>query len=653
MQCPNCSATTTLDSNFCPACGCSLQQNTAASNPATEHVNSKTDASGRDYGFVSQNIEQYNSYCNHPYSPTGTPINSPGASHRNGNAYDYNQRDTPAYSLHQIPNQQTSSQSTQFYASSVQSGNNHSAQAKTTPIKPLIITLIIALVIAILITAYFLITRQIPFNSTSKTTTSSNAFEPVEVDLPAEITSYFSTPDIQFSNDGTKCYIYGEGIDQPGLFLILDTATNTITDTIELETIPLDAVQSSDSSRIAIVAAERDINIEDEIEDDYYLTFIDVDSKTTKNVYLGQGVDAYYEDVPFIDDQPYFSIQYQIPSEDFYDLSFWLFRADLNTMTIQSIGDCSQFTLIGDAVDGSGVLLLTNSEYTYSDDIAALTVADYDDPTNENLWQTLIDNVDDGTISLSKDGKSLLIQHVEYESDERPKSDTETYVIVSKYDIESGDRSSFVTLNTSTLLLSNFLSADTTTLIIYERDHAPNTFYIINLNSMKLINTYEIDSYQGISLSALSPTNRLMYVRESTAGIEVFDLETGTVVDAMNIASISDPDDISVRGVRVSPDASFGYINVMDNNVYRLFRFETNEKISAIDAASQWAKRNVTPAHLVIGGIVLAAAAGGGVIAIVAHRRKKAAAAARNGNVPNRNDDFPNGGGSLPNMPAR
>lgn len=492
--------------------------------------------------------------------------------------------------------------------------------------------------------------------------TTNSTFQPIETILP----STNCKGRLFFNSDGSEIYIFDYRSGGPATLLVVNTTSNTVIDTIELNMVVQQIVeQSSNSTIITAITTELGVDVEENDTTRYYLTFIDTESRTTQDVYIGEASEIRYDGVTISNDSIFLYLYQQDPqsSDDYIEYldTKLLFRVDMNAQKVEPLGTLSTTeAVIGDTENGSGILLLKDiqrhTDISGNERTGSLIVADYDDPTNENLWRTIKENFVFSYLTWSEVDRSLFSYTLE-ESDSDNESDNldengrkQFTQVVRQYDTDSGDIVATLTLPVLVSIYQDFVFSDDSSMLIISDTFAdPSTVTIIDLDSMEYIGSYEF--YDVFSPLTISPTNRLLYMQGHDSCLSVIDLETGSNIATMDVVLHNSAGYISTAAI--APDASFGYFTAVDDTDVRLFRFETNEKISAIDAASQWAKRNVTPAHLVIGGIVLAAAAGGGVIAIVAHRRKKAAAAARNGNVPNRNDDFPNGGGSLPNMPAR
>lgn len=464
--------------------------------------------------------------------------------------------------------------------------------------------------------------------------------------------------DLFFNNDGSELYLFDYQSEQNTALVIVDTTANTVSNTMELNMVVQRIVaQSPDSTTIAAITIEPGVDINDVESANYYLTFIDTESRTSENIYMGEGIGIYSEDFVTNNDETYLYLF--LPrlesnaDNDESDAEELLFRADLKSKTLESLGVLTVGdTFIGETSDGTGLLLVENNRMRstgfFDERIGTLTLANYDDPTNQNLWRTLTDSLRYTYPVMSGDGQSLYMYDLEVETpaDQTDESGYTLYPqIVRQYDTDSGEVIATLTLPDLANGQQDYLNSDDgSILVISDTYKDPSTVTVINLNDMEIVDNYEISCSKD--LFAISPTNRLLYTEGHDTCLEVINIETGSIVAIMNPAPLGTLAHVYARTVAIAPDASFGYFNGVDNfsdNEVRLFRFETDERITALEAASQWVERNLNPTYLAVGGVVLVVAVAGGVIAAVAHRRKKAASPAKNGNLPSGNGGLPNG----------
>lgn len=603
MQCPQCHAAVPAGSIFCPNCGSRLIQNTP---------------------------NQYDSR----FAPSSWPP-----------------QPQPAPQTHSMPPQPAPSQPTPR--------THQRERGAAVAVKPLVIVLIIALVIAIPTTIYLLTSRHIFSNtSTTATNTSNNVFEPVEVTMPTDcLTNYWYYP--YFNEDGSKLNTICANVESSGFLFVQDTTTNAIVDTIELNnTFTQDSlVYRLNSERILFLTAEPDADLNDDEEDTYYLTIIDINSNSVQNIYLGEGTWAYIYTNSFTNNHVYIKIHQTTQLDASGEGTSVILRVNLNTMQVEDkLSD--SYSILGEPNGGSGVLLLTDEALDdYLHRTATLTLADWDDPMNESLWQTLNSELTFFGINLLSDGESIITRISTANSAENSynssETDTTDQLIIRQYDADTGtEMTSFTIPGFSSDNMIELYNADQSMLVVYEVGQSPNTFAVIDLDSMELISCYELDSDV---LVGISPTNKSLYVvnddsMNNDSTIQVVDLETGTITVRMNIPIADNAEDVSVGSIVISPDASFGYFTVNIDDQRKMYRFETDEQITIIDTISQWVAQNLTTTHLIIGGVTLAVVVAGGITAvIVIRRRKKATAASRNnipagsGNIPPTNGGFSSG----------
>lgn len=587
MQCPQCHAAVPAGSIFCPNCGSRLIQNTP---------------------------NQYDSR----FAPSSWPP-----------------QPQPAPQTHSMPPQPAPSQPTPR--------THQRERGAAVAVKPLVIVLIIALVIAIPTTIYLLTSRHIFSNtSTTATNTSNNVFEPVEVTI---FTDYLTDNEniIYFNSDGSELNILYDDNGYDISILALDTATHTIVNTSELSKYTSDfhIYHRAETNQTLVLVTEPDADL-DTVETSYYLTVIDPDSWTTQRIYLGEGAWVNIITDYLINDRVYLNLHQTDQFDAFGEGTNVILRADLNTMLVETLGELPESTdILGESKSSTGVLLET--DITRDDSLhytATLIQADWDNPFDENLWQVLNNELTFDFSDLSPDGESIISRTSNANSS---GTDTASQLTIRQYNADTGEETgSLVIPGFANDDLSQIYNADSSILFIGERYESPNTFAIIDLDSMELINCYELNS-DLLGTRAISPTYSSLYVPDGNSSIQIVDLETGTITASMDIPNAGNAD---VGNIVISPDATFGYFTVFDDKQWRLYRFETDEQINIIDTISQWVAQNLTTTHLIIGGVTLAVVVAGGITAVIVIRRRKKATAVPRNNIPAGSGNLPptNGG---------